>query len=206
MSASYPVHYAVDRPPRFTRLQLLIRIVAFCALGLLGLSFGTVFMCAYLALPVVAAVRVSARTADAYVRDDGPYVIRALRWFAAVCAWAGLITETLPSRTPEETVLLELDADSHPTPTPSSAMSRLVTGIPSACVLAILCWVGAFVWLWAALSTLFVQRVGPGAFDFLVGLQRWSIRLLAYQASLVDAYPPFALSDAPPALPTARTA
>jgi hypothetical protein len=183
-----------------------MRVVAFLALGLIGFSFGSVFICAYLALPVLAAVRVSSRTAEEYVRGDGPYVIRALRWFAAVSAWAGLITENLPSRTPEETVRIEIDSASHPQPTPSSAMWRLVTGLPSAIALAILCWFGTFVWLWAALSILFVQRIGPGAFDFLVGLQRWSIRLLAYQASLVDEYPPFAFSDARPALPAAQTA
>jgi hypothetical protein len=32
----------------------LVRVVAFCALGVLGLSFGTVFLFAYLALPVFA--------------------------------------------------------------------------------------------------------------------------------------------------------
>jgi hypothetical protein len=133
-------------------------------------------------------------------------VFRALRWFAAVSAWAGLITENLPSRTPEETVRIEVDTSVHPRPTPGSAMWRIVTGVPSALVLAILCWLGAFVWLWAALSILFVQRIGPGAFDYLVGLQRWSIRLLAYQASLVDEYPPFAFADRAPDLPLARIA
>ncbi len=58
-----------------------------------------------------------------------------------------------------------------------------------------------FVWAWAALSILLWERVGPGAFDYLVGLQRWSIRLLAYQASLVDEYPPFSLSEAARPLP-----
>jgi hypothetical protein len=92
-------------------------------------------------------------------------------------------------------------------PTPSSALWRVVTGLPSALVLAILCWIGVVVWLWAALTVLFTERVGRGAFNYLVGLQRWSIRLLAYQASLVDEYPPFSFSDVPPAsLPTARAA
>jgi len=195
MNAAYPVHYHVDPPQRFTRLQLLIRVAAFIALGILGLSFGAVFLSAYLALPVLAAVRVSSRSAEAYVREDGPKVFSALRWFAAVSAWAGLIAEQLPSRMPEETVKITVEPTERPQPTPSSAMWRIVNGVPSALVLAVLCWVGTFVWLWAALSILVVQRVGSGAFNFLVGLQRWSIRLLAYQASLVDEYPPFAFTD-----------
>jgi hypothetical protein len=162
---------------------------------MIGISFGAVFISAFLALPVLAAVRISSRGAEGYVRGDGPDVFAALRWFAAVSAWAGLIVERLPARSPDETVRLEVDSTVHPRPTPRSAMWRIVTGLPSAIVLALLCAVGTLVWLWAALSILFVQRVGPGALEFLTGLQRWSIRLLAYQASLVDEYPPFAFSD-----------
>jgi hypothetical protein len=195
MNATYPVRYHVEPPQRFTRIQLLIRVAAFCVLGMVGLSFGAVFVSAYLALPVLAAARISSRTPEDYVRDDGPDLFAALRWFAAASAWAGLIAERLPSRSPDETVRIEVDATVQPRPTPKSAMWRIVTGLPSALVLAVLCGVGTLVWLWAALSILFVQRVGSGAFNFLAGLQRWSIRLLAYQASLVDEYPPFALSD-----------
>jgi len=201
--SEYPVHYRVERPDRFTRLQLLVRVVAFCALGALGLSFGTVFLFAYLALPVYAASRLAASDPAEYAAHDGPRVVGALRWLAAVCAWAGLITDHLPARTPDEIVKLEIESAANPTA--SSAMWRILTGLPSALVLAVLCWIGGLVWLWAALSILFAQRVGPGAFHYLVGLQRWSIRLLAYQASLVDEYPPFSFEDAPPpVLPAAR--
>ncbi len=202
--SAYPVHYAIERPAHFSRLQLLMRIIAFCALGLVGLSFGSLFAFAFLALPVFAAARLAAtRDPGAYQAEDGPRIVGALRWVAAVSAWTGLISDQLPIRSPSETLRLEVGTTSHPTP--ASAMWRLLTGLPSALVLAILCWLGLFVWLWAALSILFVQRVGPHAFEYLVGLQRWSIRLLAYQASLVDEYPPFSFADTPPPmLPTAR--
>jgi len=205
MTTSYPVHYHVEHPVQFTRLQLLVRFVAFLALGVIGLSFGTVFLFAYLALPVFAAVRVSgARNADSYATDDRPRVIAALRWFAAICAWAGLTAEYLPGRSPPETVKIEVEGIARPTA--ASAMWRVITGIPSALVLGVLGCIGVFVWVWAALSVLFVERVGEGAFNYLVGLQRWSVRLLAYQASLVDEYPPFSFSDAPALLPTAQAA
>lgn len=202
----YPIHYGVDRPAKFTRLQLLVRFVAFLALGMIGLSFGTIFFFAYLALPVYAASRVASRTdPHNYVTEDGPRVVRVLHWFAAVSAWAGLIAEQLPKQRPSEIVHLDIEpSGAHPTT--SSAIWRVLTGLPSAFVLMILGWLGVFVWLWAALSILFVNRVGPHAFNYLVGLQRWSIRLLAYQASLVDEYPPFSFSDTPPALPQARAA
>lgn len=198
----YPVHYAVAHPLRFTRFQLLLRLIAFCAIGMLGLSFGAVFAAAYVALPAFAAARVSDGGGSAYADREGPRVLGVLRWFAAVSAWAGLIAENPPTSSPRETVYLEVDG--RPMPTAGSALARLLTGLPSAIVLSILCWFGVFVWMWAALSVLVAERVGERAFSYLVGLQRWSIRLLAYQASLVDEYPPFSFADAEPSLPTAH--
>lgn len=204
MSASYPVHYNIARPERFTRLQLLIRVLVFCVLGITGISFGLIFMVGFIALPVFAAARLTSQgeKPHAYVAEDGPLVISVLRWFAAISAWVGLVSDELPRRSPEETVRIDVEASGHPTAT--SALLRLITGLPSAFVLALLGWVGIFVWLWAALSVLFTERVGTHAFNYLIGLQRWSIRLLAYQASLVDEYPPFSFADSPDAMPTAR--
>jgi hypothetical protein len=203
MEARYPVHYALERPGKFSRLQLLIRVVAFLAIGALGISFGAVFAFGYLVLPAYAASRLTARdTAESYTSEDGPRVIAVLRWFAAVSAWMGLVAERLPTRTPDETVHVDIERTTEATP--GSALARVITGLPSALVLCFLGWVGVFVWLWAALSILLFERVGPHAFHYLTGLQRWSIRLLAYQAALVDEYPPFSFSDGATELPTAR--
>jgi len=191
---NYPVHYQVEPPALFTRLELFARFLAFLLIGILGVSFGSVFVLAYLALPVVAATRISSRGADVYLRDDAPRLARALRWYDAVCAWAGLVTDRLPAQTHDETILLSIEPGGHPTA--RSALLRVFHGLPSAIVLAVLLWVGALVWIWAALSILFHRRVGSAAFAYLVGLQRWSIRLLAFQASLVEPYPPFSFDDA----------
>lgn len=204
MRSAYPVRYFVERPARFTRLQLLIRVVAFCALGVLGLTFGTVLVFAYLALPVFAATRLTGGRAPAdYVRHDGPRVVRALTWFAAFSAWGALIAEQLPGRSASEVVAIEVDGEARPDA--RIAILRVFAGLPSALVLAFLCMIGVLVWLWAAVTILFAEKVGDHAYNYLVGLQRWSVRLLAYQASLVDEYPPFSFAEAPaPVLPHAR--
>lgn len=203
---SYPVHYQVDRPPVFSRAQLLARVVAFCALGVLGISFGAVFAFLYLALPVFAASRLSGGDADTYGSEDGPQVLRMLRWFAAIAAWAGLIAERLPRHDADEIVHLRMEA----APVrlrPGAVLARVVTGLPSAVVLALLGWLGVLVWLWGAFSVLVSERVGTTAFHYLEGLQRWSIRLLVYQAGLVEEYPPFSFADPMPGvLPPARVA
>lgn len=198
----YPVHYFVQRPSHFTRTQLALRLVAFLAIGMVGLSFGAVFAAAYLVLPIFASIRISAEGRDSYLAGDGRRVLSSLRWFAAISAWAGLIAERPPTSSPDEVVTLEIEPSA--APATGSALMRLVTGLPSAIVLSILGWFGTLVWLWAALSVLLSERVGQRSFNYLVGLQRWSIRLLAYQASLVDEYPPFSFDDDLPALPEAR--
>ena len=93
--------------------------------------------------------------------------------------------------------------DDAPHATAGQALLRVLTGLPSALVLMMLCWIGLLVWLWATLSILIAERMPAGAFTCLVGLQRWSVRLLAYQACLVDAYPPFSLFEPRLATPPA---
>jgi hypothetical protein len=193
----YPVHFAVERPARFTRVQLLLRLVALIVLGMFGVTFGTLFLLGYVALPVYAASRIaSLESAREYTRRDGALLMKGLHWFAAVSSWLGLVAERLPAAEPEETVWLTLE---HATtrPNPVEAILRIFSGLGSALVLALLCWLGVFAWLWAAVTIVVREQMGQGVFSYLLGLQRWSVRLLAYQACLVDEYPPFSFTDAP---------
>jgi hypothetical protein len=202
--SSYPVHFGAARPLRFRRVELLVRVVALLVIGMVGLSLGTIFAFAFVALPIYAAVRLSSLgSPEEYLRRDGPRLIRILHWFGALSSWLALVTERLPAHAPSETVAFEIE-DTSPRTTPGLALSRIVTGLPSAVVLMVLCWVGVLIWLLAALSVLFTERVGSGLFGYLAGLQRWSVRLLAYQACLVDAYPPFSFTDTAPMFPHAK--
>ena len=66
--------------------------------------------------------------------------------------------------------------------------------------------IGACV-LIGAIALLFTTRYPPGLFDFAVGINRWSYRLLVYVALMTDRYPPFRLDqgsidfEAPPESP-----
>lgn len=192
----YPVHFEALAPGRFTRLQLGLRILAGLALGVVGVSAGGVFCLCYLLLPVVAAVRISARGSCAdYALVDGPRILHALRWLASVTSWLGLAAERLPHESPNETVRLTVDGT--PKQSAGAAALRILWGLPSAFLLALLSLFGALVWLWAAVTILLGERVAPSAWAYLVGVQRYGYRLLAYQAALVDDSPPLALSETP---------
>jgi hypothetical protein len=51
-----------------------------------------------------------------------------------------------------------------------------------------------FVGIWAFFAVLFTGRYPAGARDYLVGLQRWMLRVQAYAAFLRDEYPPFSMN------------
>jgi hypothetical protein len=176
-------------PERFDRVQVVLRVVIVWLAALMGIPFGWIL---YLGFPVLAAVLISQKDGARYVAEDGPRVTRWLGWVVAVIAYLWILTDRLPGSA-ESTVRFEVEPSG--TPTVGSALLRIITAIPSAIVLAVLMFVSAIVWVVAAIWILIAETYPESLYGFQRGVVRWTARLLAYLASLVEAYPPFSFAN-----------
>jgi hypothetical protein len=189
--ASYAATLDIAPPQKFNRVHIAIRVLIIVILGLLGGIIGWLYGAVYLGVPVAAAILVSQRGAERYLAEANDNITKWLRYLLAFYAYMGLLTDRLPNEEPKETLHFEVATGG--SPTAGSALLRIILAIPSAFVLGLLGIVGAILMLYAAIMILIQETYPEGVYSFLRGILRWEARLLAYMASLVDEYPPFAL-------------
>jgi hypothetical protein len=195
----YPVQLEVSSPPRFERIQLVIRLAIGIALGVLGVTAGWLSWLLFLVLPIIAAVAISTKGAQHYLDTTSEKLWPALGWLFSFEAYMLLISDRVPVE--ESAVKLEL----HPSgnPTIGSALLRVIMSIPSALALCVLGCVSCILWWVSLFSILFRERVPPSIVSWQTGFLRWQARLAAYHASLVEEYPPFSFGERSTPLPTA---
>jgi hypothetical protein len=194
---TYPVQIEATSPLRFDRIQLALRLVIAIALGWVGASAGWLGCALFLALPVIAAIVISTRGAQAYLDDVGPRVWRLVSWLLAFSAYMLLLVDRFPAGEPTG-VQIQIRPDARPAT--GTALLRLITSLPSGFVLAILGCVSSVLFVIGAVMILVDERVPTWILGFQRGMLRWQARLAAYHASLVDEYPPFSF-EADPAQP-----
>ncbi len=195
MASDYPVVFNIQRPQKFERVQVALRILVIIVLSVLAGAVGWIFGLGYLAFPILAAIFISQKGSERFLEEDGPRLTRWIRWVLALYSYLALLTDRLPTEKPEEALTYRVDTDG--SPTVGSALLRIIYAIPSTLVLGILGIAGAVVWVIAVVMVLIQENYPEGLYNFQLGLMRWQARLFAYLASLVQAYPPFALDTGP---------
>ena len=185
----YPVTFDI-RPEKFDRAHIFIRLLILVILSALGGAVGWFPGLLYLGIPVLAAILISQKGPEKYLAEAESSMTQWLRYIVAFYAYLALLTDKLPSESTTDYMRFEVTPSG--SPSTGNAILRIVLALPSAIVLAILWIVGTVLALIAAIMVLVQESYPDGIYSFLRALVRWEARLLAYLASLVDQYPPFA--------------
>lgn len=187
----HPVRFHIEptRPTERDRTHVVIRLLLLVALGAVG--FSSLYWIVYLAIPAGAALVLSQAGSERYLRDTAPRLVVALRWIAQAYAYLWLLTDRVPTGDAPRNAADGFDfaVECSGAPTPQSALMRLFTSLPALVAVIVLSFIGGFVWLFGAVAILVTRRMPLAAFDYLASTLRYQMRLVAYHASLTDAYP-----------------
>ena len=205
--AAHPVQYSIDYPDRplnrlttFFRLLVVIPIAIVLSLVEGGYTYGygeghTVTIAAaggLLVLPVLLMILFRQK----YPRWWFDWNLELMRFSARVGIFVALMDDRYPSTDEHQAVHLDF-----PYPDARTDLNRWLPlikwllAIPHYVVLFFLYIAAFFVVIAAWFTILFTGRFPRPMFDFLVGVGRWTNRVIAYAHVLVtDRYPPFRLA------------
>ena len=191
---AYPAVYDVQRPTQqFDRGQTALRVLL--VLVLYWLLSGVVGI-AWWALPVFGAILISQKGPQKYLEEAEKGPVTWIRLILGFYAYATLLSDKLPLENPAEAVNFKVQPSG--SPSVGQALLRIIMAIPHFLVLGILGFIAGIVWFLTIISVLMSGTYPDWGFNYLRGYLRWYARVLAYLASLVDEYPPFAFSDGEP--------
>jgi len=197
--APHPVQYSVEYPDRplnrlttFFRLIMVIPIVIVLALLRGSAGPAAIGAAGLVVLPALLLIVFRQK----YPRWWFDWNIELMRFSARVGVYLALMDDRYPSTDEHQAVHLDF-----PYPDARTELNRWLPlvkwllAIPHYVVLFFL-YIAAFLVVIAAwFAILFTGRFPRGMFDFLVGVGRWTNRVIAYAHVLVtDRYPPFRLA------------
>ena len=123
------------------------------------------------------------------------FLVGTLRWATRVNGYTYLMTEQYPPFSLEDVPYPIRVRVAYPEGGIANwrALVHYFMALPHIFVLYFL-WFGAFVALIGAwFSILFTRNYPPGIFNFVNGVQRWSLRVQAFVLLMTEQYPPFSL-------------
>jgi len=204
----YPATLSVDYPDReLNRLTSFFRLIVIIPIAiLLCLVNGSVFRWGqdrgWIIIFSTGGVLFLATMLMLVFKQKYPrwwfdWNIALTRFSARVASYLALLRDEYPSTDEQQAVHIEI-----PYPDVKKDLNqwlplvKWLLAIPHYIVLFFLGIAAIFVVIMTWFAILFTGRYPKGFFDFVVGVMRWSLRVMAYAALLTtDEYPPFTLRE-----------
>lgn len=215
-STEYAARLEIDYPEKLDRLTTFFRLIwiipIFIILVIISGSGETVIVTVIvnaagevverseetaggLAIGLAVATALMILFRQRYPRWWFDFSRELVRFAARVGAYLILLTDRYPSTVEEQSVHLEIDyPDVERDLNRWLPLVKWLLAIPHYFVLIFLNIAALFALILAWFAILFTGRYPRGLFDFIVGVIRWELRVVAYAFLLVtDIYPPFSL-------------
>jgi hypothetical protein len=202
----YPLTFNVEYPDRpLNRLTTFFRFLWIIPIGVIASLVGSGQLSLHgneyswswavgglLVLPVLLMILFRQK----YPRWWFDWNLQLTRFLARVWVYAALLRDEYPSTDEEQAVHLDFPYPDAKQLSRELPLVKWFLAIPHYIVLFFL-WIGAVVCVVLAwFAILFTGKYPQALFDYVVGVQRWSLRVSAYAILLVtDQYPPFSLSE-----------
>ncbi len=186
-SAAFPVRFDVNYPELMSRLTFLKWIMVIPHLIIL---YALNIVWEVLSLIALFAILIT----GAYPQGLFDFNYGIMRWQANVTAYGQLLRDEYPPFSFDAglyPVTLEID-----TPTNLNRFAPLykwILAIPHLIIVSVLGFVAIFAVIYGGIMVLVSGKYPEGAFNFVVGVQRWSVRVTAYIFFMHDQYPPFSM-------------
>lgn len=204
----YPVSLSVDYPDReLNRLTSFFRVITIIPIAvLLCLVNGSVFRSGedqgWVVMFSAGGVLFLATMLMLVFKQKYPrwwfdWNIALTKFSTRVAAYLALLRDEYPSTDEDQAVHIEIPyPDAKKDLNQWLPLVKWLLAIPHYIVLFFLGLAAIFVVIIAWFAILFTGRYPKGLFDFVVGVIRWSLRVLAYAVLLTtDEYPPFTLRE-----------
>lgn len=187
-AATYPVTFDVEYPQELSRWLIFVKwLLAFPHYLIL---YGLQIAGSAIAFIAFFAILFTER----YPRELFGFVVNIQRWAANVNAYTGLMRDEYPPFSWEsDKYLVTYDVEYPERLSRWLIFVKWLLAIPHIIVLILLAIVAAVVHFIAFFAILFTKQYPESLFRFVVGVQRWGLRVNAYVYLMRDEYPPFSM-------------
>jgi hypothetical protein len=184
------VTFDVERPNRFSRGAVPMRALILFIFFIPG-SINWVASLFY--LPITTAVLIHQKGPERFLAEDHERMTVLIGWIVGIYSYFAFLTDRF-SLDARESSEIRFAVDPSGSPTARSALLRIATSLPNVIVFGVFGIAALGVWVIAGASILVTGNYPRPLFAYQRGINRWQARLFSHHTSLIDDYPPFAIS------------